>query len=300
MKIGLIDVDGHGFPNLALMKLSAWHKQHGDDVEWHFGLEPHYDRVYISKVFTEIYSKDVLDPCNADEIVRGGTGYGFGNWLPSEIEHMMPDYSLYHDLIPETRDSAYGFLTRGCPNACPFCIVSCKEGRKSRKVANLSEWWDGQKNIVLLDPNLLACRQKLSLLDQLAKSKAWVDFTQGLDARLLNEKTIEALNKVKTKRIHFAWDLMKNSKKVVKGLKLYNEFGKIKDCSRRIVYVLTNFDTTLQEDLYRIYTLRDELGYNPYVMVYDKPNAPDEIRKLQRWVNNRRIFKTVDRFDDYK
>lgn len=300
MKIGLIDADGHNFPNLALMKLSAWHKAQGDEVEWHFGFEPHYDRVYIAKVFTEEYSQDVFDPCNADEIIRGGTGYGMDNKLPEEVEHMMPDYSLYYDIIPYTRDSAYGFLSRGCPNACPFCIVSCKEGRKSYKVADLSEWWDGQKNIVLLDPNLLACRQRLELLDQLANSKTWVDFNQGLDARLLDEKVIEAINNVKTKRVHFAWDLMKNSKRITKGLKLYDELGKIKDHSRRVVYVLTNFNTTLEEDLYRVYTLRDELGYDPYVMIYDKPNAPDQVKKLQRWVNNRRIFKTVKRFEDYR
>ena len=295
MKIGLIDVDGHNFPNLALMKISAWHKARGDSVEWWWSWGQ-YDRVYISKVFDETYSKDILDPLNAKEIIRGGTGYGLDNKLPEEIERMYPDYSLYPQY---TKDTAYGFLTRGCPNNCPFCIVCAKEGRKSCKVADLSDWWNGQKNIVLCDPNLLACRDHMDLLGQLADSKAWVDMNQGADARMLTEKNIEALNRVKFKRIHFAWDLMDRSEQIIKGLNLYLEQGKIHDPSRRLVYVLTNFNTTMEENLYRIYTLRD-MGYDPFVMVYDKPNAPREIRRLQRWSNNKWVFKKCPKFENYK
>ena len=294
MKIGLIDVDGHNFPNLALMKISAWHKARGDSVEWWWGW-CQYDRVYISKVFDETYSKDILDPLNAKEIIRGGTGYGLDNKLPEEIERMYPDYSLYPQY---TKDTAYGFLTRGCPNNCPFCIVCAKEGRKSCKVADLSDWWNGQKNIVLCDPNLLACRDHMDLLGQLADSKAWVDMNQGADARMLTEKNIEALNRVKFKRIHFAWDLMDRSEQIIKGLNLYLEHGKIQDPRRRCVYVLTNFNTTMEENLYRVYTLCD-MGYDPFVMVYDKPHAPREVRLLQRWCNNKRVFKTTARFEDF-
>lgn len=294
MKIGLIDVDGHNFPNLALMKISAWHKARGDSVAWWWGWGQ-YDRVYISKVFDETYSKDILDPLNAKEIIRGGTGYGLDNKLPEEIERMYPDYSLYPQY---TTDTAYGFLTRGCPNNCPFCIVCAKEGRKSCKVADLSDWWNGQKNIVLCDPNLLACRDHMDLLGQLADSKAWVDMNQGADARMLTEKNIEALNRVKFKRIHFAWDLMDRSEQIIKGLNLYLEQGKIQDPRRRCVYVLTNFNTTMEENLYRVYTLQN-MGYEPYVMVYDKPHAPREVRLLQRWCNNKRVFKTTARFEDF-
>lgn len=294
MKIGLIDVDGHNFPNLALMKISAWHKARGDSVEWWWGW-CQYDRVYISKVFDETYSKDILDPLNAKEIIRGGTGYGLDNKLPEEIERMYPDYSLYPQY---TKDTAYGFLTRGCPNNCSFCIVCAKEGRKSCKVADLPDWWNGQKNIVLCDPNLLACRDHMDLLGQLADSKVWVDMNQGADARMLTEKNIEALNRVKFKRIHFAWDLMDRSEQIIKGLNLYLEQGKIQDPRRRFVYVLTNFNTTMEENLYRVYTLQN-MGYEPYVMVYDKPHAPREVRLLQRWCNNKRIFKTTARFEDF-
>lgn len=294
MKIGLIDVDGHNFPNLALMKISAWHKSQGDDVEWWFGFSQ-YDKVYMSKVFDETYAPDIPEPVNAKEIAKGGTGYGLDNKLPDEIEHMMPDYGLYHWMPQNT---AYGFLTRGCPRGCHFCIVAEKEGRKSVKVADLSEWWAGQKNIKLLDPNTLACPEHMDLLKQLAESRAWVDFTQGVDARLLNEENIRALNGVKTKMIHFAWDTMEQSDIVLRGLDLYSELGALDERKRR-VYVLTNFGTTMEENLYRIYHLR-EMHFDPYVMIYDKPHAPKEIKQLQRWVNNKFIWRSCERFEDYK
>ena len=295
MKVGLIDVDSRNFPNLALMKLSAWHKAQGDTVEWWWGFGE-YDRVYMSKVFDETYSPDVPEPLNAREIIKGGTGYGLDNHLPEEVEHIYPDYSLYPELTQET---AYGFLTRGCPRGCHFCVVAPKEGRASVKVADLSEWWRGQKNIKLLDPNLLACPEHMDLLGQLAESGAWVDFTQGLDCRLLTTENIQAIGTIKLKEIHFAWDYMAESAAVVRGLRQYATNGKKNRHGQyATVYVLTNYDTTMEENLYRIYTLRD-MGFDPYVMIYDKPNAPREVRLLQRWCNHRRIFKTQPDFRKY-
>jgi hypothetical protein len=295
MKIGLIDVDSHNFPNLALMKLSAWHKAQGDEVEWWFGFSQ-YDRVYMSKVFDNTYTPEVYDPVNTKEIIKGGTGFGLDNKLPEEIEHMCPDYSLYPEL---TKDTAYGFLTRGCPRGCHFCIVAEKEGRRSVKVADLDEWWSGQKYITLLDPNLLAYKGHMDLLQQLIDSKACVDVNQGFDARLLNERNIEAINKLKVKEIHFAWDYMKESKQVLRGLELYRSMAKHKPHGKfGTVYVLVNYDTTMEENLYRVYTLRD-MGYDPYIMIYDKPNAPRDVRLLARWCNNRWVFNTTPRFEDF-
>ena len=295
MKIGLIDVDGHNFPNLALMKISAWHKKNGDSVEWWWGFS-HYDRVYMSKVFDDTYTTDIPEPLNADEIIKGGTGYGLDNNLPYEMEHIYPDYSLYPTL---TNDTAYGFLTRGCPRACHFCVVAKKEGRRAVKVADLSEWWRGQKHIKLLDPNLLACKDHINLLTQLEQSGAYVDFTQGLDCRLLTVENIAAINRVKLKEIHFAWDYMKESKAVLRGLRLYAELAKRRPHGQfATVYCLVNYDTTMDENLHRIYTLRD-MGYDPYVMVFDKPNAPKEVKRLQRWCNNRVIFKSCQNFEEY-
>lgn len=292
-KIGLIDVDSHNFPNLALMKISAWHKSQGDTVEWCFPLD-HYDIVYQSKVFDDTYSPDIEWMPNADKIIKGGTGYGLDNTLPSEIEHIYPDYSIYPDL---TKDTAYGFLTRGCPRHCDFCIFGDKEGLKSVKVADLSEFWRGQKNIVLLDPNILACKDRMNLLDQLIGSRAVVDFSQGLDIRLTDEAVADKLNRIRVKRLHFAWDNPEQD--LTPFFKRFTEAYNRKNSAGKVVYTLVNFNSTMEQNLYRIYTLRD-LGYDPYVMVYDKPHASREIKDLQRWVNNRFIFRKVKKFEDYK
>ena len=294
MKIGLIDVDGHNFPNLALMKLSAYHKAQGDTVEWCFPMS-HYDIVYQSKVFDNTYSPDIDWYPNADKIIKGGTGYDLKTTLPDAVEHIYPDYSIYPEL---TKDTAYGFLTRGCPRACKFCIVASKEGRRSYKVADLNEFWRGQGHIELLDPNILACKNHLDLLEQLVASKAWVNFNQGLDIRFTNEENISLINRIKVKEIHFAWDNAKDDLKPY--FERYKALAKHKPHGRYgTVYCLTNFGSTMEENLYRIYTLRD-LGYDPYVMIYDKPNAPKEIKELQRWCNNRFIFRSCNKFEDYK
>ena len=284
MRIGLIDVDSHNFPNLALMKISAYHKKIGDEVEWCNHLV-HYDIVYKSKVFSDEYSVDDNTVINAKKVVVGGTGYGLEGKLPDEIEHIYPDYSLYPKL---TKDTAYGFLTRGCPRNCPFCIVSKKEGKISKKVANLSEFWRGQKNIKLLDPNILACKENRELLQQLVDSKANVDFTQGLDARLVTSKNIEILSKIKVKMVHFAFDLIKDEKPIVEGLKMYKQATTIKE-EKTGVYILTNYNTTIDEDLYRIKKVQ-ELGYRPYVMIFEKNKATKKLKELQRWCNNRIIY----------
>lgn len=284
MKIGLIDVDGHNFPNLCLMKIAAYHKARGDTVEWWNGFE-HYDVVYKSRVFTDEYTQDENTAINADKIIAGGTGYGLENKLPYEIEHCYPDYSLYPKL---TKDTAYGFLTRGCPRHCPFCIVSQKEGNQSVKVANLSEFWRGQKFIKLLDPNLLACKDHVELLQQLIDSKAYVDFTQGLDARCINENNAELLAKVKVKMIHFAFDDIKQEKSIIKGLKLFKKISNIPEYKTGI-YILTNFNTSHEQDLYRVKVVQ-ELGYRPYIMIYNKTTAPQITKDLQRWANNKLIY----------
>lgn len=291
MKIGLIDVDGHHFPNLALMKISAWHKQQGDQVEWFFPMS-HYDKVYMAKVFD--FTPDFETVINADEVIYGGTGYDLQNKLPDEIEHIYPDYSLYN-----IKNTAYGYLTRGCPRGCGFCIVGKKEGLKSYKVADISEFWRGQREIKLLDPNLLACKDNIELLQQLIDSGAWIDFTQGLDIRLITEEAIDKIKQLKIKMIHFAWDYMKYSDVIIKNLKHFKEATNI-DMRKARVYVLTNYDTTHEEDLHRIYKLK-ELGYDPYLMIFNKPNAPKRLRKMQRWVNNKFIFRSgqAETFEDY-
>jgi hypothetical protein len=177
--------------------------------------------------------------------------------------------------------------------------VEAKEGIRSYKVADLSEFWSGQKNIVLSDPNILACRECKELLQQLIDSKAWVDFNQGLDIRLMTEEKAEMLKQIKTKDLHFAWDRYQDKDKILPKFKQFKDITGISE-RKLIVYVLCNFDTTLEQDLERIYTLR-EMGYWAYVMLYDKENIPRGhiMRKLQRWVNNRFVFASCESFDDY-
>lgn len=302
-KIGLIDVDGHNFPNLALMRISAYHKAKGDQVEWWWSDFIHYDVVYMSKVFSDAYSPDVPEPLNADKVIKGGTGYQIhlvngkeeydketDTKLPIEVERMFPDYSIYPQY-----DFAVSMTSRGCPRGCSFCHVAAKEGRCAVKVADVSDFWNGQKEIRIFDPNITACKEKRDLMKQYKETGAILDFTQGLDIRLLNDDDIADINEMRLRTLHFAWDNPKDD--------LEGKFRNFANGFRRksnigMVYCLTNFNSTMEENLYRIYTLRD-MGYDPYVMVYDKPHAPKEIKMLQRWCNNKIIFKSVKKFEDY-
>lgn len=308
MKIGLIDVDSHSYPNLPLMKISAYHKKQGDSVKWYEplfdGAREQLDIVYMSKVFS--FTPDYEYPINTKKIVRGGSGYCIelvdgkevyhserDNPLPDEIEHIYPDYSLYPEL---TKDTAYGFLTRGCPRRCGFCHVAAKEGCKSRKVADLSEFWHGQKKIILCDPNILACKDHMELLQQLVDSKAKVNFNQGLDIRLVNDKNLELLKQIKLESVHFAFDRWQDKDIVEPRLWQFAEktgLGR----NKVMVYILTNFDTTIGQDLYRIQLCR-ELNFSPYPMIYDKEHCKPIYRKLQRWCSNY-IFWSVPTFEEY-
>ena len=292
IRIGLIDVDSHNFPNLCLMKLSAYHKAQGHQVCFWNPLF-YFDVVYKSRVFTDTYSKDNITVRNAGQVIKGGTGYGPGPDLPDEIEHSYPDYSLY----PQYSETAYGFLSRGCPRGCGFCIVGGKEGRKSRKVADLSEFWRGQREIKLLDANLLACPDHEKLLLQLAKSRALVDFSQGLDIRLITRDNVALLNQVRTKTVHFAWD--NPDEDLTRYFRQFLEWTSIKNPRLRRVYLLTNYGSTHEQDLYRVETLR-QMGFDPYVMIYERPTAPPITRHLQRWVNNKRLFYAIPSFSDYE
>lgn len=290
------------------MKLSAGHKQQGDSVEWYSPLTSgHMDKVYLSKVFS--FTPDYPYPIDSDEIIRGGSGYAIqlvdgrevydksvDRNLPDKIEHLYPDYSIYPEL---TKDTAYGFLTRGCPRNCDFCHVGAKEGRCSVKVADLSEFWAGQKNIVLCDPNLIACREWKDLLQQLIDSKAKIDINQGIDIRLLDKEKAEMLSKLKVKNIHFAWDKYEDKEMILPKFRMFKEISGW-NYRKMTVFVLTNFNSTFEQDLERVYLLQD-MGYNPYIMVYDKAHTTgkDNVRRLQRWVNNRILFRSIDKFEDY-
>ena len=307
MKVGMIDLDKKSqkpFPNLPLMKLSAWHKAQGDEVVWYDGT--YCDLVYVSKVFS--FSPDYDGEINAAEVRYGGSGFAISLIngkevydkskdppLPDEVEHIYPDYSLYG-----ITDTAYGFIQRGCPRGCFFCHVQSMQGSCARKVADLSEFWNGQKNIVLLDPNITALKEWREVFSQLIESGANVDFSQGLDIRLMTPEKTDMLMKMKVKSVHFAWDHYKDRDIVVPKLKEFREqsgWGRDKVS----VYVLTNYDSTFDEDLERVMTIR-EIGFQPYVMRYDKEHIPrgSEINALARWVNFVPLFWKYNTFDEYK
>lgn len=273
-------MDGHRFPNIPLMKISAWHKSQGDSVEWYEPLlSGHMDKVYVAKVFS--FTPDYQYYIDADEVVKGGSGYCISLVdgkevydkskdiaLPYEVEHIYPDYSIYYGKVDDIKNTAYGFMSRGCPRQCDFCHVKNKEGTCSHKVADLSEFWNGQKNINLCDPNVLACKDWRDILQQLIDSKASVDFNQGVDIRLMTEEKAEMLKKVKVKTVHFAYDRYQDKEIIEPKFRMLKEVTGW-DKHKVQVYILTNFDTTPEQDMDRIYFLRD-LNFCPYVMIYDK------------------------------
>ena len=302
MKVGLIDVDSV-IPHLCLMKISSHHKYKGDDVSWYSPLE-HYDLVSKSKVFDN--TPDYQLPIYADRIIQGGTGYaihGAGGEtfikdddppLPYEIEHSYPDYKLYN-----VKDTAYGFLTRGCPRGCGFCIVGKKEGLKSVKVADLQEFWNGQRKIVLNDPNILACKDREPLIEQLLQSKATVEINQGLDIRMLNPEIAKALNNLKMDKVHFAWDRYQDRDLVLPKFEILAQYApRIAKSHNTLVFTLVNYDTTIEQDLDRIYSLR-KLGIRSYVMVYDKAHCNTIYRKLQSWANSYAVFAKCPDFNQF-
>lgn len=179
--------------------------------------------------------------------------------------------------------------------------VAAKEGRCAVKVADVKDFWNGQKEIKVLDPNITACREKRDLMRQYRETGAWIDFTQGIDIRLTNDEDIDDLNHMKIKRLHFAWDNPEDD--LEDKFRRFSKKTVIQDYRRKMVYCLTNFENVSEQEhveriLHRIYKLR-ELGYDPYCMVYNKPSAPKVLRDIQRWCNSKVIFKTCQKFEDY-
>lgn len=294
MKVGLIDVDGHNFPNLALMKLSAYHKSIGDTVEWYSGIE-YYDIVYMSKVFA--FTTDYGYVIQADKVIKGGSGYKlYDQWLSNEIEHICPDYSLY----PMYKE-AYGFLTRGCVNKCSFCIVPRKEGN-IRKHSDISEFLDGRKSAILMDNNVIASDWGLQQIEKIISLGIKVDFNQGIDCRIIarNKSIAALLAKVKwLNYIHMAYDSSKITEEVEAAIAYLKEAG-IKPY-KMMFYVLTK-DGEIEDAEKRALTLHN-LGCNPFAMPYrnlDTNEEPtQEQKRFARWCNMKAIFKSCT-FSEYK
>ena len=300
MNIGLIDVDSHNFPNLALMKISSYHKELGDSVEWYdtlTALSNPYDIVYMSKVFTDLYTLDYQYPVYADKVIKGGYGYDNYEKPFKNYETIFPDYSIYYDLYPKFKHTAFGYLTRGCPRNCSFCMVGKYEGKKTRQVANIENFYDPKihKEIRLLDPNILA-HKDLSILKQLKESDAYIHFTGGVDIRFLTKEQANIINNMKVKMLHFAWDNDDNFKteNIIKDKRAWIKYSR----SKVMFYVLVNYDTDWEFDLYRVKKLK-ELDCDPYIMIYNKPKCDKKYNHLQRFVNNKFIFWSKQTVEDY-
>lgn len=292
MNIGLLPVDGHNnFPNLALMKLSAFHKQQGDKVEFANAMFQNYDRVYKSKIFT--FTPDDKEIYNC-EVIHAGTGYkNYTTNLPDEIEHICPDYDLY-----QTK-AAYGFLTRGCINNCSWCIVPTKEGCLKPN-ADIEEFLSNKKQAILLDNNVLASDFGLQQIDKIIKLGVRIDFNQGLDVRIANNDKyiLDMLAKVKwIKQIRFACDTQSQLEPIIKITEELNKRG-IKPY-RIFVYTLIK---ETKDALIRLNKLK-EIGVTPFAQPYrdfDNKIIPTmDQKKIARWCNRKEIFNTIN-FQDYK
>lgn len=285
MKIGLFDIDSK-YHNLALMKLSTYYKNKGHEVEFYNPLWAEtYNRVFVSKIFKKKNRENMYIPINA---ICGGSGFDLKTKLPKKIEHIIPDYSLYN------LDYSLGFTTRGCIRNCGFCIVRQKEDN-IKEHAEVEEFKNPKSNIiVLLDNNFLALPSHIKKLQKYI-NKGWkMDFNQGLDIRLINKENAGLLAKVKHyKQIHFAWDQMSYEKEVKEGLNVLFKAGI--SPQHIMIFILCNYDTTFEEDLFR-YKELNSLNVTPFIMIYGKGNR--EIRRFARFVNRRWISRAC-KWEEY-
>lgn len=270
-KVLLMDLDVMNrrkpFPNLALMKLSAFHKARGDEVYLNFPLcRP--DITYASCVFTWNGKKAIGLPSDA---VIGGSGLDLSTELPPEIEKMRPDYSLYPNV-----DFGLGFTSRGCIRNCPWCLVPQKEGEIKAWSRVYDFWFPGQREIILLDNNILAAPNWKETLTDLAKLGVRVDFNQGLDIRLINEEVVGYLKRIKTRHLRFSFDAISYENEVRQGIELLINAG-IR--SRKLLfYVLVGFG----EDETAIERMKLLQAYNVDVfpMLYKGKNGKEPARKI--------------------
>jgi hypothetical protein len=286
MKIGLFDSEmKSGYPNLALMKISAFHKSKGDIIQWFSPLEK-YDKVFSSKVFTWTKSNNKL-PKNT---IKGGTGYNSNEWLSDEIEHICPDYSLYNC------KQSYGFLTRGCPNKCSWCVVPEKEGY-IKKHADIDEFARHQ-NVVLMDNNVLASEFGISQIEKIIKLKLKVDFNQGLDSRLIDKNIAKLLSKVNwLSPIRLACDTVSQIPHIINAVSLLRWNNATP--RKYFCYVLVK---DISDAIERIRLLKS-LYLDPFAQPYRDKNGRLKPSKEQldfcRWVNHKAIFNSV-LWEDYK
>lgn len=297
MRVGMLAVDSD-YPNLALMKISRYHKERGDEVEWYNPFD-WYDVLYMSKIFS--FTEDWLQVIgNAGKIVKGGTGYSLASTLPAEIERMQPDYSLYPNIPSNT---AYGFLTRGCPNKCKWCVVPRKEGGVKPYMDCDEIAIEGRKNLVLMDNNILAagdyCTEQL---EKIIERGYKIDFNQAIDARLVNSNNAKLLARVKwSKYIRFGCDTMAQIEQCRRAIDILKDNG---FKGSFFLYCMLHGD--FSECFYRVNYWRYNYGHSvvPFCQPYrdiDNPHSqiPQWQNDMARWVNKKELFFNTE-FKDYQ
>lgn len=293
MKVGLLAIDSN-YPNLALMKISAYHKEAGDNVEWYNPLE-HYEKVYAAKVFT--FTPDYGFYIHADEVEYGGTGIDIHRMLSKQIEYMKPDYSLYPVI---DRRTAYGFLTRGCPNRCKWCVVPDKEGsiRPYMDVEDVAV--DGRNYLVLMDNNVLACDYGLQQIEKIIRKGYHVDFNQGLDARLVTEEVARLLARVKwIKRIRFGCDTYQQIAECERAMDMIQQYG-----YKGEFFLYCMLNDNFQESYYRVSYWKKYKKVLPHAQPYrsltDRSQViPQWQKDLAHWADRKEFYRSC-RFEDFE
>ena len=285
-RIGLHDVDLTSYPNLALMKLCAWHRKQGDKVEWYWR-HRQYDLVYSSKVFT--FSNR---PIGGDNVIRGGSGYSSEETLPDTIEHICPDYEYFG------LKQSYGFITRGCPNHCPWCVVPSKEG-PIRPNAPLEEFVR-HNEVILMDNNILAHEFGIQQLERLATRRVRIDLNQGVDAARIDIPVAKLFAKLMwLEPVRLACDHISRLEVVVKAIQLMRWYNV--EPRRYSVYMLLKSDQI--ENTLEILKVLKGMDVTPYLTPYRSLNAEtvvtEEQKQLARWVNHRAIFKCIP-WEEYR
>lgn len=305
MKIRLTQIDGT-MPNLALMKLSHWHRTQGDEVTFSREIErdlfePAYDRVYGSCIFKFSQDRLLRFQHQWPDAIIGGTGtpltHTVEDLIGGEYEHY--DYSIYPEI-----DYSIGFTQRGCRLRCKFCEVPKKEG-KARNESTIAEIWRGDghpKKLHLLDNDFFGGPNWQDRIAEIREGGFRICLSQGINVRLINQEAAEALasiqyrdSKFKERRLYTAWDNIGDEGIFLRGVDMLEAAGV--PAKHLMAYMLIGYDKAETWDrIWHRFNRMLERGISPYPMVYDRSRK--DLLAFQRWVITG-LYRIVP-WDEYK
>ncbi|WP_046869295.1 radical SAM protein [Microvirga massiliensis] len=309
--VRLTQIDGK-LPNLALMRLSAFHRARGDEIRFTRSVyrhldEPSYDAVYGSAIFQ--FSSDRVERLRAEfpDAIIGGTGTRSAftvEQLPGFAESGF-DYSLYPGF-----EASIGFSQRGCRLSCKFCVVPWKEG-KPRAEATIAQIWRGEphpKHIHLLDNDFFGAPGWQDRIEEIRAGGYKVCFNQGINVRKIDEEVAAALARIeyrddqfRRRRLYCAWDNLKDEETFFRGVDILEAHGI--PPRHLMAFMLIGFakGETWERIHYRFRRMT-ERGILPYPMVFDiRATDPERYRRLkafQRWVNTG-LYRAGIPFEEY-